>query len=129
MQEIDDKNLQSYKSTKKKMKDVKKINPLTPPLLIYLVRNNNFLLTKLSKKPKTTKEVFDTIVNKDWVKAKTPIEQVLTLLSKKKKKTSLLSNTFFIKKKAITPTNIFKKKTKSQKTGMSLADFHTGDCN
>lgn len=38
---------------------------------MYLMENNSFLFTKLTKKTKTTKKVLGTIVNKNKIEAKT----------------------------------------------------------
>lgn len=41
---------------------------------MYLIENNNLLSTKPIKKIKTIKKVFSTMVNKDKVVAKTPLQ-------------------------------------------------------
>ena len=69
------------------------------------------------------------MVDKDGDEAKTPLQQVLTLLLRKKKKISPMSNVFTIEGRAILPTNIFKKRTKSQKTSDSLGYFHIEEIN
>lgn len=51
---------------------------------------------------------------------------MLTTLLKKKKKTFLKLNTFSVKKKAITPVDILKKKR--QKTSIALSKLYAGDC-
>lgn len=56
---------------KKKIKTLRKINPLIFFLLIHLIENNNFLSIKLTKRTQTTKKVFDDMVDKDRVEAKT----------------------------------------------------------
>lgn len=86
-----------------------KITPLTTFLLIYLMKSNNFLLTKSIKKTKIPKKIFGTLVDEDRVKAKIPLQQVsITLLSKKKKIPPIL-NISFLKEKAITLAIIQKK--------------------
>lgn len=58
---------------KKKIKILKKINLLILFLLTYLVKNNNLLSIRLIKKTKTTREIFDAMVNEDKVEAKIPL--------------------------------------------------------
>lgn len=98
------------KQQKKRIKTLEKINLLTPFFLTYLVKSNNFLYirVRLIKKIKTTKKVFDIIINKDRNKAKIFLQQVLKSLLKKKKKISSILNTFTAKRKAITLTNDLK---------------------
>lgn len=61
------------------------------------------------------KEVFGIIVDKNRVKAKTFLQQVLKLLLERIKKTFPTSNTSIVKKKAITLISVFIKKQKAKK--------------
>ena len=63
------------------------------------------------------------MVDKDRDEAKTPLRQVSILLLKKKKKISPMSNASTVEGRAISLTSVFKRKTRSQKTGDSLDDF------
>ena len=58
---------------KRRIKTTKKINLLKTFLLTHLVESTNLLFTRLIKKTKTTKKVFDAIIDKNRVKAKTPL--------------------------------------------------------
>ena len=59
---------------RKKIKTLRRIILLTSFLLTHLMGNNNLLSTKLTKKRKTIKDVFGTMINKHKVKAKTPLQ-------------------------------------------------------
>ena len=87
---------------------------LTFPLLIHLIKSNNLLLNraKSTKMTKTTKEVFNAIVDEDRSKAKIFLQQVSIFLPKKKKKTFLILNASFAKRKTITSADVSKKRAK-----------------
>lgn len=57
---------------KKKIKILRKISPLTPFLLTYLIGSNNFstIRARLTKKTRTTKKVLNTMVDKNITKTK-----------------------------------------------------------
>lgn len=78
------------------------------------------------KKIKATKKVFGTTVGESKVETKTPLERVSRPLPKKKTKTSLTSNIFSVKRKAIIPIDILRKK--SQNTSISLGNLHANNC-
>lgn len=78
-----------------------------------------------SKKIKATKEVFGTTVGENKVKTKTSLERVSKPLPKKKTRTAFTSNIFSVKKKAIIPIDILRKK--SQKTNISLGNLHANN--
>lgn len=99
---------------KKRIRILERMILLTPLLLIILIRSNNFPLTRLIKRIKTTKEVFGTMIKKDKFEAKTLLQQVLILLSKRKNKTSPILNVFFVKKKIIALASVLKKKSQKQ---------------
>lgn len=96
---------------------------------MYLVRNNYLSSTrarliKRTRIIKTTKEIFVVIIKENKVEAKTPLQQVSTLLSKKKKirKTCLRSSAIVVIKRIIMQQSVLsQKKTKiSQKISDSL---------
>ena len=111
---------------KKRIKTLEKINLLIPFLLTYLIKNNNFLSTRLTKKIRTIREIFGTIVNKNRVIGKIQLQKLSTLLLKKKKKISFILNVFFIKKKSITPTKVLEKR--SEKVSVSFGNLYINDC-
>lgn len=55
----------------KKIKTLKKISLLISYLLTHLIKHNNLLSIRLTKKTRTTKKVFGTMVDKNKVKTKT----------------------------------------------------------
>lgn len=77
--------------------------------------SNNLLLTKArpTKRIRTTNKVSDTVIKKNRVKAKIPLQQVLILLLKRKKRIPLTFNTFSIKEKTITLADVSKNKLKN----------------
>lgn len=95
---------------KKKIETSKRTSLLTFPHLTHLVRSNNFLSTKLTKKIRITKEVFAAMVDKNKIEPKTSLQYVFTLLPKKKKRTFLISNNSSAKEKFIILINVFKRK-------------------
>ena len=99
---------------KRKIKTLGRITPLISSLLTYPVGSRH--PPPIWKKTRTTKEVFGTLVNEDKDEAKTPLWQIWTLLLKKKKKISPMSNTFTTEGRVISPTSVFKRRTRSQKT-------------
>lgn len=56
---------------RERIKTLGRISVLTPLLLTHLVENNNLSLTRLTKKTKTNKKIFVTIVDKNKVEVKT----------------------------------------------------------
>ena len=66
-------------------------------------------------------------MDKDMDKAKTHLQRVPTLLLKRMKTSSKLSAST-IRRKAIMPINILKKKNKSQKISGCLGNLHANDC-
>lgn len=112
---------------KLRIKTPEKISLLTLLSLMYLVGNNSLLLIKSTKKTITTKEILGTMINKDEVRTKTHLQQILTLSPKRKKRIFLTSNSFFAKRKANIPASVLKKKT--QKTSVNLIDLYVNDYN
>ena len=103
---------------------VERISLPTPPLLTYLVGNNHLLLSRLPpptrRRTRTTKEVLSTVVDEDGDEAKTLLQQVLTLFLRRKKKTSPMLNASTAEGRAISPINVLRRKSRSQKTSDSL---------
>ena len=63
-------------------------------------------------------------MNKDGDKAKIYLRRLSTLLIKRKKKISLKLSAFTIEGKAITPTSVFRRENRSQKTIDSLDNLY-----
>ena len=97
---------------------------------MYLVGNNHLLSTRHflpnQNRIKTTKEILG--IDKNENKTKTFLQQILTSLSKRKKKTSPKLNISNTKKRATMPKSVSRKKTRNQKTSVSLDKLYIGDC-
>lgn len=72
-QKIDIKYLQKYKLTKKRLKIPRRINLLIFFLLTYLIESNLPIKTRLTKRTKTTKEVFGNAKDKNRFKVTIPL--------------------------------------------------------
>ena len=72
------------------------------------------------KRTRTIKEVLGNVVDNNKDEAKTFLQQVSTILPKRERKTSLMSNAFTAEEKAISPTNVLKRRIRNQKTSDSL---------
>ena len=103
---------------KRKIKTLEKISTLTSSLLIYPVASRHFSPTR--KKNRTTKEVLIIVVDEDGDEVKTPLQQVSIFFLRRKKKTFPILNASTVERRAISPTNILEKKTRSQKTSDSF---------
>ena len=116
--------------SKRRIRSPRRINAPTLPLLTYLVENSHVFSTRFSppthKKTKTTKKVFS--IDKCRDETKIFKQQISTSLSRKKKKILLKSNTSTTGGMVIMPTNVFRKKNRSQKTSVSLGNLHANDC-
>ena len=118
---------------KRRKTSVERISPPTPPLLTHLVGNNHLPLSRLPlptrRRTRTTKEVLGTVVDGDGDEAKTPLRQVSTLLPRRKKKISPMSNASTAEGRAILPTSVLRKGTRSQKTSGSLGNLYVDETN
>ena len=63
------------------------------------------------------------MVDEDGDEAKTPMQQVSTLLPRKKKETSPTSNASTAEGRATSPTSVLRRRTRNQKTSDSLDDL------
>ena len=96
---------------KRKIRTLEKISLSTFSLLMYIVGSKYLLFNRT--KTGTNKEVFATMVDGDRDKIKTLLQQVSTLLARRKNKISPMSNTSTIEGKAILPTSVLRKRSKT----------------
>ena len=111
---------------KRKRRTSERISPPTPPLLIYLVENSHFLLSRLSP-PTLRKTVPGVAENNNRVVTSTFLPQKLILFPKKKGGTCPKSSAITVIEKDITLTSVFEIRKRSQKTSDSLSNLHAGD--
>lgn len=95
----------SIDQQKRRIKTLGRTSLLTFLLLTYLVVGNLLIITRPTRKIKTTKKVLNT-KNKNRVIAMTFLHQV-SMLSRKKKMIFLLSNVLIIRKRRITLISVF----------------------
>lgn len=110
---------------KKKIKTLRKINPLIFSGLTCLVGKNLFTRAKSTRKTKTTKKIFSIVKNKNRVIVIILLPQVLRSFLKKKKKTFSRLSISTASEKVITLSNVLKKKI--QKTSISLDNLYGGN--
>lgn len=96
--------------SKKQIRTLRKISPLTFSMLTYLVRINPLNRAKSARKIKIIKEVSRAAEDENRVTAMTSLPKISTLFLKKKKKTFLKLSTSTISGKVITLSSISKKK-------------------
>ena len=103
---------------------MERISPLTPLLLIHLVRNRHFPLSRLL--PLTHRRTTTEALGIAGDEAKTHLRWALTPSQRSKKTSSKLSAST-VGRRAILPISILKRRNKSQKTSIGLGNLHVND--